>query len=117
MKRNVVLFVVLLLIVVIIFSFGKITGYAIFDTDSQVQDQLCMEDCIALGCNPGDSICMESNSINCGQECGVDVVLPVIEDWVEECMQECVFDGCDESDFQCQDDNVEKCDVECSDAV
>ena len=105
---------------VMIFSFGRITGFVTDDfmgspeqigpTEEEIQ---CMQSCVAIGCEQEDQTCMEANSHACGEQCGVPTEAPVPEDESEACMQECVIRGCSEYDFQCQNNKRASCEVEC----
>jgi len=78
------------------------------------EDQKCMEDCVAIGCDGNNKDCMIQNSEKCGLKCGVDVSgPPTPADEGEACMQGCVVKGCDDYDFSCQKLNKDSCEDEC----
>jgi len=75
------------------------------------EDIKCLEDCIIVGCEPGDEACVIGNSKKCEQQCGVE---PEPADEGEACMQECTSKGCDKFDYLCTQNNKEKCEKECN---
>ena len=74
------------------------------------EEQSCMFACVSVGCEKGDTECMESHGDECITECGV-VMPDQTED--EKCVETCIQKGCDKYDFNCQTKNQEKCDEEC----
>ena len=78
------------------------------------EEMECMQTCVAIGCEAGDKNCTISNSVACGEKCGVDVDgPPEPADESEACMQKCILVGCDEFDFVCKEQNKKSCDIKC----
>ena len=123
MKRYVIAVGFLLLVLLVLFGFrASMVGHTVTDIPDEAnsfgigpsdEDISCMQNCVAVGCETGDSDCMLSNSEACGKTCGVDPEPPEPADDGEKCMQECVEKGCDDYDFSCQKLNKESCEDEC----
>ncbi len=120
MKKGVMIFIILIALAVSGFSYFQLTGKVVDNSEMIHEETIgpsaeeiqCMESCVAVGCEPGDRVCMMANSDKCMDECGVEPE-PKPENEGEACMQKCVARGCDKFDFQCQGKNKEKCEKEC----
>lgn len=119
MRKDVILFVIVFIILgVVLFSFFQLSGKVIDESGKgsigpSAEEQKCMEDCVAIGCEEGDSECMTANSEKCGQQCGVSTISPKPANEKEECMQECVVRDCGEYEFDCQNSKRNDCEDEC----
>ena len=119
--------ILIFLLIALIFVLGFSQGYVVkvvgnvveyFNEEESMgpsaEQQQCMQSCIAVGCESGDTVCMTANSEKCGQQCGVDVSgPPEPADDGEACMQECVVQGCEQYDFSCQQMNKNLCKDKC----
>jgi len=135
MKLDGILFGVVLLLVVGIFSYASITSNVVSDFEGpnyvmgdqmkqgfdegpqgpSVEEIECMQSCVSIGCELGDKDCMVANSEACGLECNVDASgPPKPENEGESCMQECILVGCDKFDFKCQNQNMNNCEIDCN---
>jgi len=115
MKKLLLPSIIIVLIILIFLGFTGFTGKTISDSGpGQIgpnqEEQNCMFACVSVGCNEGDTACMESHGDECMTECGV-VMPDQTED--EKCVETCIQEGCDKYDFNCQTKNQEKCDEEC----
>jgi len=115
MKKDVMMFAILIILVISGFSYFQLTGMVsdggemIGPTQAQIS---CMETC--SGCVYGDATCMQQHSVRCGAECKVDTGgPPEPADEGEACMQKCVAVGCDDFDISCQNKNMGSCEDEC----
>ena len=116
--RLVSLIIAIICFLVIILNFGNLTGYVVdnsgFGNIGPSEEEIeCMQECVSVGCDAGDMLCMDANSHECGEKCGVPTEAPAPENDGEACMQKCVVRDCEEYDFSCQNKNKEKCEIEC----
>lgn len=127
--KNWVILLCAIIALIFVSTFSQLTGKiveggpALMDFEEGMQggpqgpsmeDIQCMENCVSIGCEQGDRICMEANAEKCGQECGVDAGgPPEPADEGEACMQECISRGCEEFDFKCKNQNMDSCEDEC----
>ena len=115
MKKGVVLlliFLILLLAVVFGRTIGNVVSEEGFRGISESK-QVCMETCVAVGCDAGDDECMIANSEKCMGECGVEEHTP--QDEGEACMEECIAEYCEEGPeyADCMGNYIEECEEEC----
>ena len=101
--------------VFLLVGMGNPTGKSISDSGpGQIgpsqEEQACMFACVSIGCEEGDTVCMESHGDACMIECGAEKPEQTDD---EKCVETCIQKGCNKYDYECQTRNQEKCDQEC----
>jgi len=76
------------------------------------EEQRCMEECVAVGCESGDEACMTANSEKCMVECGAG---SGAQSEGEQCVQDCINKFCESGPnyVGCMEQYRDSCDDEC----
>ncbi|MFH1500916.1 MAG: hypothetical protein ABIE22_03130 [archaeon] len=128
MKRGDYLaFGVLLVALIAIFGIANMTGYSVRDfvfsdlsdpgsafAGLPAEEQQCMQNCVAVGCEAEDLDCMTANRARCMGECNAQ---PAALSPDEQCVQDCIDKYCPMPGgpeyMTCMDGKIDYCDDEC----
>jgi hypothetical protein len=117
MKKGIIVGIAIIILLFSVFLFnglkgttGKIAGSEFVGIPEE--EQKCMQNCVAIGCESNDIICMTGNKDKCMVECGAKPS-PLNED--ELCVQNCIDKYCEEGPnyANCMNEKIPQCDEEC----
>ena len=131
-KVYIFIWVVLLVFLLSVVFFNKITGNVIDDSEeSEISDEnivedapqelnvgdekQCIKECISEECDSGDLSCMQASANVCVGKCKVKKSEPVIPS--KSCTKDCLVRDCEASDKICPEKNKYKCSKECNSIV